>query len=80
MQQLKIEVELQPGDAFFFMGSLIAHNVKGVRGVRNSIDLLCHHTVLAWKDKCDEKRRGKRLKPRQEKKLKLRWDRKLKSG
>ena len=80
LQQLKIEMELQPGDAFFFMGSLITHNVKGVRGVRNSIDLFCHHTVLAWKDKCDEKRRGKRLKPRQEKKLKLRWDRKLKSG
>jgi hypothetical protein len=60
--QLKMIVELEPGDAFFFMGSLIAHNVGEIEGVRNSIDLFCHKNVLSWKDKCDEERRGKKLK------------------
>ena len=59
--QLKMVVDLRPGDAFFLMGSLIAHNVQGVEGVRNSIDLFCHCTVLSWKDRCDEKRRGIKL-------------------
>jgi hypothetical protein len=59
--QLKIVVELRPGDAFFFMGSLIAHNVRGVEGIRNSIDLFCHHTVLSWKDRYNKKRRGVKL-------------------
>src|SRR5580692_9680138 len=59
--QLKIVMELEPGDAFFFMGSLIAHNVGEIEGVRNSIDLFCHTNVLSWKDKCDEERRGERL-------------------
>jgi hypothetical protein len=58
---LKIVMELEPGDAFFFMGSLIAHNVAEVEGVRNSIDLFCHLNVLSWKDKCDEERWGKKL-------------------
>ena len=49
---LKMVVKLQPGDAFFFMGSLIAHNVHKVVGVRHSIDLFCHKTMLTWKDKC----------------------------
>ena len=60
--QLKMIVELEPGDAFFFMGSLIAHNVGEIEGVRNSIDLFCHKNVLSWKDKCDKERRGKKLK------------------
>jgi hypothetical protein len=51
---LKMVVKLQPGDAFFFMGSLIAHNVHEVIGVRHSIDLFCHKTMLTWKDKCKE--------------------------
>ncbi len=59
--QLKIIVELKPGDAFFFMGSLIAHNVQNVQGVHNSIDLFCHRTIFAWKDKQDIKRRGIKL-------------------
>ena len=59
--QLKMVVELQPGDAFFFMGSLIAHNVHVIEGVRHSIDLFCHKNVLAWKDRCDEERRRIRL-------------------
>jgi hypothetical protein len=59
--QLKMVMELEPGDAFFFMGSLIAHNVGEIEGVRNSIDLFCHTNVLSWKDKCDEERRGEKL-------------------
>ena len=31
--QLKIVVELEPSDAFFFMGSLIAHNISEIEGV-----------------------------------------------
>ena len=56
--QLKMIVELEPGNAFFFMGSLIAHNVGEIEGVRNSIDLFCHKNVLSWKDRCDEEWRG----------------------
>ena len=59
--QLEMIVELEPGDAFFFMGSLIAHNVGEIEGVRNSIDLFCHKNVLSWKDMCDEERRGEKL-------------------
>ena len=54
--QLEMAVELWPGDAFFFIGSLIAHNIQGVKGVQHSIDLFCDNMVLSWKDKCDEKR------------------------
>ena len=54
-------MELEPGDAFFFMGSLIAHNVGEIEGVRNSIDLFCHKNVLMWKDMCDEEKRGVKL-------------------
>ena len=39
-------VKLQPGDAIFFMGSLIAHNVHEVVGVWHSIDFFCHKTML----------------------------------
>ena len=77
--QLKMAVELQPGDAFFFVGSLIAHNVQDVKGVRNSIDLFCHHAVLSWKEKCKEKRQNMKSRLRRGKKLSLRQARKLKS-
>ena len=59
--QLEMIVELEPGDAFFFMGSLIAHNIGEIEGVRNSIDLFCHKNVLSWKDMCDEEKRGEKL-------------------
>jgi hypothetical protein len=45
--QLKMIVELKPSDAFFFMGSLITHNIGEIEGVRNSIDLFCHKNVLS---------------------------------
>jgi hypothetical protein len=47
-------IKLQPGDAFFFMGSLVAHNVHEVVGVWNSVDFFCHKTILIWKDGCKE--------------------------
>ena len=72
-------VELQPGDAFFFVGSLIAHNVQDVKGVQNSIDLFCHCTVLSRKEKCKEKRQNMKSRLRRGKKLSLRQARKLKS-
>jgi len=59
--QLEMIVELEPSDAFFFMGSLIVYNVGEIEGVRNSIDLFCHKNVLSWKDMCDEERRGEKL-------------------
>ena len=45
--QMKMVIELVPGDAFFFMGSLIAHNINEIQGVRNSIDLFCHANILS---------------------------------
>jgi len=49
-------IELEPGDTFFFMGSLIAYNIFEIEGVWNSIDLFCHINILSWKDKCDKER------------------------
>ena len=54
-------IELDPGDAFFFIGSLIVHNVNEIQEVRNSFDLFCHVNILSWKDKCDEESRGIKL-------------------
>jgi hypothetical protein len=45
--QLEMIVELEPGDTFFFMGSLIAHNIGEIQGVQNSIDLFCHTNILS---------------------------------
>ena len=45
--QLKIIMELEPSDTFFFIDSLIAHNVEEIEGVRNSIILFCHKNVLS---------------------------------
>ena len=59
--QLEMIMESEPSDAFFFIGSLIAHNIGEIQGVRNSIDLFCHINVLNWKDMCDEERQGKKL-------------------
>ena len=60
--QLKMILELELGDDFFFMGLLITHNVAEIEGVQNSINLFYHKNVLSWKDKCDKERRGKKLK------------------
>ena len=54
-------VEMEPGDAFFFMGSLIAHNIGKIERVQNSINLFCYKNVLSWKDKCDKENWGEKL-------------------
>jgi hypothetical protein len=54
-------VELEPSDAFFFMGSLIAYNIGKIQGVQNSINLFCHTNILSWKDMYDKERRGEKL-------------------
>jgi hypothetical protein len=45
--QLEMVVELEPGDTFFFMGSLIVYNIGEIQGVQNSIDLFCHINILS---------------------------------
>ena len=59
--QLEMIVELEPSDTFFFMSSLIAHNIDKIQRVQNSIDLFCHTNVLSQKNMCDEERRGEKL-------------------
>jgi hypothetical protein len=45
---LKIIVELCPGDVFLFYGSLIAHNITGIKGDRNSVNLFRHYCTYKW--------------------------------
>jgi hypothetical protein len=45
--QLKIIVKLESSDTFFFMGSLIVHNISEIEGVQNSIDLFYHKNILS---------------------------------
>jgi hypothetical protein len=45
--QLGMIMKLEPGDTFFFMGSLIAHNIGKIEGVRNSIVLFCYTNILS---------------------------------
>jgi len=41
--QMKMRIELEIGDGFFFYGSIVAHKVAEVTaGVHNSIDLFTH--------------------------------------
>jgi hypothetical protein len=56
--QLKMIVELEPSDTFFFIGSLIAHNVRKIEGVQNSINLFYYKNILSWKDRYDEEWQG----------------------
>lgn len=47
--QAKYVIELRPGDALLFMGSLICHgNTKITRGVRNSVNLFTHQSNIDW--------------------------------
>jgi len=47
--QAKCILELKPGDALLFMGSLICHgNTKITRGVRNSVNLFTHKSIMDW--------------------------------
>ena len=52
MWPLKLRWQLQPGDAVFFAGSVIAHGVEDVStGVRNSLDLFTHRSSVKWAEK-----------------------------
>jgi len=47
--QAKYIIELLPGDALLFMGSLICHdNNKVTRGIRNSVNLFTHKSNMDW--------------------------------
>lgn len=56
--QCQCVLELLPGDALFFMGSLITHGNKDIQsGIRNSINLFTHKSNVDW-----QKRERKRKK------------------
>ena len=58
--QVRSIIELKPGDAFFFMGSLIAHgNTKIKSGIRNSVNLFTHKSNMDWIKRDPNTRRGK---------------------
>jgi len=47
--QAKYIVELRPGDAILFIGSLICHeNTKITQEVRNSVNLFTHMSNINW--------------------------------
>ncbi|KAI9763237.1 MAG: hypothetical protein M1840_000812 [Geoglossum simile] len=49
---LKVVVEMLPGDAIFFPGSAITHSTVDVRGEsRNTINCFADQNLLDWKDK-----------------------------
>ncbi len=48
MWGLRLHIEMRPGDAFLSYGSTIYHNVTGVEGQRNSVNLFCHYFTLQW--------------------------------
>jgi len=45
-------VEIQKGEAIFFLPRIITHNAVDVQGgVRNVVDAFVHENVLIWKDR-----------------------------
>jgi hypothetical protein len=57
--ELKITVEVQKGEAIFFMPRILTHNVVDIQGgVRNVVDAFVHKNVLIWKDRQREKAMG----------------------
>jgi hypothetical protein len=57
--ELKITVEVQKGEAIFFMPRILTHNVVDIQeGVRNVVDAFVHENVLIWKDRQHEKVTG----------------------
>ncbi len=55
---LKVIVELRPGDVYLFYGSLIAHNVLGVEGDRNSVNLFSHYCTYKWVERVKKRETG----------------------
>jgi hypothetical protein len=57
--ELKITVEVQKGEAIFFMPRILTHNAVDIQGgVRNMVDAFVHENVLIWKDRQREKVTG----------------------
>jgi hypothetical protein len=57
--ELKITVEVQKGEAIFFMPRILTHNAVNIQGgVRNVVDAFVHENVLIWKDRQHEKAMG----------------------
>jgi hypothetical protein len=57
--ELKITIEVQKGEAIFFMPRILTHNAVDVQGgVRNVVDAFVHENVLIWKDRQHEKASG----------------------
>ena len=57
--ELEITVEVQKGEAIFFLPRIITHNAVDVQGgVRNVVDAFVHENVLIWKDRQHEKATG----------------------
>jgi len=49
LSQAKCIIELRPGDALIFMGSLICHgNTKIISGIRNSVNLFTNKSNIDW--------------------------------
>ena len=47
--QVKCILELRPGDALLFMGSLICYgNMRITRGIRNSVNSFTHKSMIDW--------------------------------
>ncbi|KAI9767340.1 MAG: hypothetical protein M1840_005749 [Geoglossum simile] len=57
--ELKITVEVQKGEAIFFILRILTHNATDIQGgVRNVVDAFVHENVLIWKDRQHEKATG----------------------
>jgi hypothetical protein len=57
--ELKITVEVQKGEAIFFLPRILTHNAVDIQGgVRNVVDAFVHENVLIWKDRQHEKTTG----------------------
>jgi hypothetical protein len=51
-RKLKITVEVQKGEAIFFMPRILTYNTVDIQGgVRNVVDAFVHKNVLIWKDR-----------------------------
>ena len=65
--QVKCILELRPGDALLFMGSLICHgNTRITRGIRNSVNLFTHKCWMDWirRDPSTRKKRSGDMEPK----------------
>ncbi|KAI9761065.1 MAG: hypothetical protein M1840_002033 [Geoglossum simile] len=57
--ELGITVEVQKGEAIFFLPRIMTHNAVEVQGgVRNVVDAFVHENVLIWKDRQQEEVTG----------------------